>query len=182
MRTIEIDDEVYGALQDRAVAFEDAPNDVLRRLFGLRATNAAAGAGSAPIPALPAGERRRPARTAEPRERRRRPSGELMPMTAYSPFILQALYEAGGEMRSRDLPEKLAPLVEPHLQAADKVIDDKGKPTWHSRIGWAGSNSRKEGHLDPNAPRGVWRLTDEGRAAAAAAQIESALAEEEAAE
>lgn len=35
MPTIEIDDHVYAYLQKRAVAFEEDPNDVLCRLFGL---------------------------------------------------------------------------------------------------------------------------------------------------
>ncbi len=35
MRTIKIDDDVWAALQKRAQAFVDTPNDVLRRVFGL---------------------------------------------------------------------------------------------------------------------------------------------------
>ncbi|GAA4934637.1 DUF4357 domain-containing protein [Streptomonospora halophila] len=33
---IRIDDEVYAALQDKAKAFEDTPNDVMRRWLGLQ--------------------------------------------------------------------------------------------------------------------------------------------------
>jgi hypothetical protein len=40
MRTIKIDNEVYSYLQKKAIAFEEEPNDVLRRILGLNQVNA----------------------------------------------------------------------------------------------------------------------------------------------
>jgi hypothetical protein len=39
MKSIKIDDEVYTYLQKKAIAFEEDPNDVLRRIFGLNQVN-----------------------------------------------------------------------------------------------------------------------------------------------
>lgn len=36
MRKIEIDDEVYAYLQDKAIPYVENPNDTLRRLFGIK--------------------------------------------------------------------------------------------------------------------------------------------------
>jgi len=35
MKSIKIDEDVYAYLQQKAIAFEETPNDVLRRIFGL---------------------------------------------------------------------------------------------------------------------------------------------------
>ena len=39
MKSFKIDNEVYSYLQKKAIAFEEEPNDVLRRLFGLKPVN-----------------------------------------------------------------------------------------------------------------------------------------------
>jgi len=87
----------------------------------------------------------------------------MLPLEEYCPYILRALTEADGGLRSRQMPEALLPLVETRLTSVDRELDEAGVPRWHKRIGWAGSMCRKAGHLDPNAPRGLWRITTEGR-------------------
>lgn len=47
MPRIDIDDDVFAHLQERAVAFVETPNDTLRRLLGLTAVGAGNGAASA---------------------------------------------------------------------------------------------------------------------------------------
>lgn len=39
MKSIKIDNEVYEYLQKKAIAFEESPNDVLRRIFNLNRVN-----------------------------------------------------------------------------------------------------------------------------------------------
>lgn len=167
---IEIDDDVFAALQEHAEPFVDTPNDVLRRLLGLdggrdgetrgrRSTRASEGSGSHPAQGG--------STVGLERERSRRGAGELMPLEQYCGPILRALVEAGGELRSREIPAKVAPYVEDLLYDADRELNGEGAPAWHGRIGWAGTLCRKEGHLDKDAPRGTWRLTAAGRAEAA---------------
>lgn len=177
---IEIDDDVFAALQGHAEPLVDTPNDVLRRLLGLdgdvqdrrsvgRSSTSTPGGSAArhvsngrfgvQNPQLLESAKREPAG----RERSRRGAGELLPLEQYCGPILQAVAEAGGELRSREIPAKVAPYVESLLYDADREIDGEGSPAWHGRIGWAGTLCRKDGHLDKDAPRGTWRLTAAGR-------------------
>ena len=181
---IEIDDEVFARLQAQAIPLVDSPNDVLRRLLGLDKPRTvrergdprqeggtvslsleAAGNDSKTrntlIPPPPPPRRRARSSNA------RRAAGELLPLEEYCRPILTALVENGGELRSRQVPEAMAHLIDDYLRPADRVVDSEGIPVWFGRVGWAGSMCRKEGHLDSAAPRGIWRITDEGRKAAA---------------
>lgn len=172
-RRIEIDDDVFAALQGHAEPLVDTPNDVLRRLLSLdderdgqarqrQSTRASEGSGSHPAQI---------GSTVGPeRERARRGAGELLPLEQYCGPILQALAEAGGELRSREIPAKVAPYVESLLYDADRELNGEGRPAWHGRIGWAGTLCRKDGHLDKDAPRGTWRLTAAGHIEAAKAE------------
>ena len=184
---IEIDDDVFAKLQAEAIPLVDSPNDVLRRLLGLDeprtgrqsgnptqdAADAslpleAGGAGSkthSTLKSLPPPPRRRPRSS-----NTRRAAGELLPLEEYCRPILAMLIENGGELRSREVPEAMEHLIDKYLRPADRVVDNQGNPAWFGRVGWAGSMCRKEGHLDSAAPRGIWRITDEGRKAAAQAQ------------
>lgn len=172
-RRIEIDDDVFAALQRHAEPLVDTPNDVLRRLLSLdneqaeqarraQSTRASEGSGSHPA--------RVGSAVGPERERARRGAGELLPLEQYCGPILQALTEAGGELRSREIPAKVAPYVEGLLYDADRDLNGEGAPAWHGRIGWAGTLCRKDGHLDKDAPRGTWRLTAAGREEAAKAE------------
>lgn len=179
-RCIEIDDDVFTALQGHAEPLVDTPNDVLRRLLSLdddvqdrrsagrssmsapeesAARHVSNGRSGVQNPRLLESAKREPAG----RERSRRGAGELLPLEQYCGPILQALAEAGGELRSREIPAKVAPYVESLLYDADRELDGEGSPAWHGRIGWAGTLCRKDGHLDKDAPRGIWRLTVTGR-------------------
>lgn len=175
--SIEIDDEVFELLGKRARPFVDSPNDVLRRLLGLDDESPLVRSGSAANrepetidSAQNAGRARRgfmplPKFVVKASGKRvqRIPAGEMLPLEEYAPYILQALSAAGGEVRSRQMPQALLPLVGDRLTPVDKELDETGVPRWHKRVGWAGSMCRKAGRIDPDAPRGVWRITQEGQ-------------------
>ena len=181
---IEIDDDVFAKLQAEAVPLVDSPNDVLRRLLGLDKPRTGrqsgdpaqdASAGSLPLDAGEHGSGTRSTLIPPPPPSRRRPrssnsrraAGELLPLEEYCRPILATLIENGGELRSREVPEAMEHLIDAYLHPADRVVDNDGVPVWFGRLGWAASMCRKEGHLDSAAPRGIWRITDEGRKAAA---------------
>ena len=173
--TIEVDGEVFARLQEEAVPLVDSANDVLRRILGLpedglgreselgNSPNAAFGNSGSFREPLTRRVQRMHAEPAEPASSRRA-AGELLPLEEYCKPILRALLDAGGELRSRDVPAAVAPLIESKLHDADREANAGGRPIWHGRMGWAGSLCRKDGHLDPEAPRGIWRLTAKGRA------------------
>ena len=93
----------------------------------------------------------------------RRAGGEMLPLECYCGPILRALLDNGGELRSRDVPAAVGPYIVEQLRPTDLEIEGNGLPVWHKRIGWAGTMCRKDGHIDPESPRGTWRITDEGR-------------------
>ena len=179
---IEIDDALFAFLGKEARPFVETPNDVLRRLLGLDEDEPPPTRNeSALSPGLQTGglaqdasRQRRgplvlpefPVRAGAKRVQRISP-GEMLPLEKYCPYILQALYEAEGQLRSRQMPEALLPLIGKRLTSVDKELDETGVPRWHKRIGWAGSMCRKAGHLDLSAPRGVWRISELGQEVAA---------------
>ena len=183
--TIEIDDEVFAKLQSKAIPLVDTPNDVLRRLLGI---DESAGLGDAEDPGQGSHDgqeepvKRVPLRglgnlkLPDPPKRRfensgaRRAAGELLPLEEYCAPILRALVEHGGELRSRQIPEAMESLIDSKLRPADGQLNDQGVPVWYGRVGWAGSMCRKDGHIDGSAPRGIWRITEKGREAAAQAE------------
>lgn len=77
-RTIRVDQDVYGALQKQAKAFEDTPNSVLRRLLYLN--------GATPGNST--------------RATNRAPRGKKTHQKAYREPILRGLLEMGGRVRS----------------------------------------------------------------------------------
>src|SRR5208337_1586880 len=49
----------------------------------------------------------------------------------------------------------------------DKLVEMvTTEPQWQNEIRWARNDLRKDGYLDANAPRGIWRLTAKGFQAA----------------
>jgi len=112
MPTIRVDGAVYKALQERAEAFVDTPNSVLRRILGFQpgrdeteelevGTSVPEGRGAA---IAKQGGRRATGKTAAATPRRRRspgrreraPSGSLLPSERYREPILRALAQSGG--------------------------------------------------------------------------------------
>ena len=97
----------------------------------------------------------------------RRPSGELLAIEAYRPAILEFLARQDeGQAPLRDVLAGVGPLLSSELTEADKEEVEFGRPYWHNRLPWAGTEARKDGLLATDAPRGIWRLTDIGRAEA----------------
>src|SRR5437868_1387647 len=80
MPTLRVDDEVYSKLQEKAVAFVDSPNTVLRRILGLDESVTSTV-------------------TKQPRAR----PDELLGHEAYRPAVLEALAERGGSAPARQI-------------------------------------------------------------------------------
>ena len=171
MATIEIDDEVFAKLQAEAIPLVDTPNSVLRRLLDLeqgKGGQLEAMAADQPVSRAPReGRGRKPATQQGSRSRRtRRSAGELLPIEAYGPAILRVLRGRGGEAHLSEVTEEVGQLLQEQFTSADREAADDGSPSWTKRVGWAASACRKRGHLDSNAPRGLWRLTEAGVQAA----------------
>ena len=165
METIEVDSEVFAYLQEHAEPLVDTPSTVLRRLLGIgegntTAVNRASSRGSPSKRAEGSASGPASNETVVPL---RRPTGDLLPIEDYRPAILEFLKrQEGQEAHLRDVLVGVGQILKDQFTATDREELEVGKPYWHTRLPWAGTEARKEGLMATDAPRGVWRLTKQG--------------------
>lgn len=173
---IELDDEVFDYLKTQAEPFIDTPNTVLRRLIGIdgspkRTTPARRPAAQAPTAThSPKGNRKpakkKAAKTAAPK-RTRAAAGTLLPEDRYERPLLKALADAGGQAPYREVVDAVGRELKDDLMEADFETLTSGSVRWQSRLQFVRLRLIERGYLDKNAPRGIWGITDAGRAALA---------------
>ncbi len=148
MRTIRVDEDVYGALQKQAKAFEDSPNSVLRRVLQLK--GAISGSST--------------------RATNRAPRGEKIHQKAYREPILRALLEMDGCAPTGAVLDRVAELMKGHLNSIDMepLPSVNGEPRWRNTAKWEKSEMEKDGLLKhwQDSGKGVWEFTSKGIAAA----------------
>jgi hypothetical protein len=189
MPNIRIDRDVYDFLKHRAEPFTDTPNSVLRRLLGLDASD---GSKQDKDPGRPqtrmrvrgesaAGirsgndtvEKKRSRRSARPVHGKKRkrtpriPPGSLLPEDEYVAPLLTALAERGGSAPAREIIEAVGERLGNKLSPADVDTLPSGVIRWQNRVQFVRLRLVEEGLLSKDTPRGVWALTDAGRARAA---------------
>lgn len=171
---IDIDDDVLDYLKSKAEPFVDTPNTVLRRVLGIdiRSMRKPAalrdGASSARPPARqPAAQKdgkTARGKSVSPR-RTRAASGTLLPEARYERPLLKALAGApGGQAPYRDVVEAVGNELKDSLMPADFENLTSGAVRWQSRLQFVRLRLIERGYLDKDAPRGVWGITDQGRA------------------
>ncbi len=176
---IDVDDEVFGVLKAQAEPFVDTPNSVLRRLLGIdpagpyAGTVAARSAASAVVPkpttratatkVKPNGKAKGSARTAPKRTRAAR--GTLLPEDRYEAPLLRALADAGGQAPYRDIVDAVGRELKADLLPPDFETLDSGTIRWQSRLQFVRLRLIERGYLAKDTPRGIWGITDAGRAA-----------------
>jgi hypothetical protein len=155
--TIRVDAEVYAELEKKIRSFSDTPNAVLRRLLGLDAPPDSRRVSEMPALYLPwlTGFRRGRPPESKPRQ------------TAQSKFtrpILEALEQFGGEARAKDVLDEVGRQLGSELLPADAELLSNGEPRWRVSAAFERQNLIQRGLLAADAPRGIWRLADAGRA------------------
>jgi hypothetical protein len=159
--TIRVDDDVYTALQARAMPFQDTPNSVMRRVLGLPQAPDPSGEGAE------SKQHRSAGRASRPRPRsgltRRAAKGSILAESEYEIPLLQALAELGGSASAADVLRLLGPKIEARLTDLDREPLPSGRLRWHNRAQFARLNLVRRGELDPESPRGVWQITEAGR-------------------
>lgn len=181
---IELDQEIFDLLKSKAEPFVDTPNSVLRRLLGLRPSNASANHLSPSQPGSVSGNhvspsqratgianprarkstKKRNAKPATP-QRTRAASGTLLPEEKYELPLLKALVDAGGQAPYRDIVEAVGRELKDDLLPADFENLNSGAVRWQSRLQFVRIRLIERGYLEKDAPRGVWGITDAGRIA-----------------
>ena len=126
---------------------------------------------AAPTVAAPAPVRRR--RRTKPRGRgktggktKRAPKGSLLDERAYWTPILEVLAAAPkGAAPAREVIAQVGARVDGQLTPLDREAVASGGERWQGRVQFARLRMKDAGLLEPDSPRGVWQISNEGRRA-----------------
>lgn len=143
MPQIEIDDEVFTAIQAAAEPLVDDANSVLRRLFGLDRD------GDGPSRALSNGNRA--------------PLGSQLSEEAFRDAILLELLAGEGKGTAKLVTDKVGERLGDQLGDWDLRQLNSGDPRWRTRVQFTRMHMKEGGLLEAGSPRGHWILTDAGR-------------------
>ena len=152
MPTIRVSPDVFAGLQKLAEPLVDTPSTVIRRLLEKEGV---LGPGAPPPPAAGA-----PSKAG---------SG-LTPQAVFEAYLLQVLLkEFDGRAHKRDATHAVVKrmLKDGHIGAAEQELVATGETKAENMIVWARNALKDRGWISRLAPRGIWELTDAGRAAAA---------------
>jgi hypothetical protein len=153
MATIEIDEEVYDEIRAHAEPFVDlSPNSVLRRLLGIDGPGTA-GDGVRPAPP-PSG----------PRLGRRASPGSILPEREYELPILEELIARSGTGHATEITDAVGERMADRLTPLDREKLDSGDIRWRNRVQFTRLTLKNQELIASDTPRGVWTITDKGRA------------------
>ena len=175
---IDVDDDVLTLLKSKAEPFVDTPNSVLRRLLGIDRTGGPALTRVAQVTTkatTPASKRTTTNRKSKAKskvkggrpaaKRTRAATGTLLPEDRYEAPLLRALVGAGGQAPYREVVIAVGSELKDDLLPADFEKLNSGAIRWQSRLQFVRLRLIERGYLDRETPRGIWGITDAGRAA-----------------
>jgi len=148
MPTIRIDQDVFEGLQQLAKPFVDSPSMVIRRLLEERGVLRAA--------------------AKAPKSVRLAPHA-LTPQAIYEDYLLYILAkDFDGQGHKRDVTHAIVKrmMKDGFIGAADQELVSTGETKAENTITWARNALKQRGCISRAAPRGMWELTAEGKAAA----------------
>jgi hypothetical protein len=148
MKEITLSEATLQRLFEQAVSFEDSAETVIKRLLDL-AENAGLDPGK---------------REAEEISFRLRRDGGLLPEGEYWVPILELLDEAGGGARGSDVIDALEGRLSGDLGPRDHDVLSMGEVRWRNRARFARLRMKERGLISSDSPRGIWEITDDGRA------------------
>jgi hypothetical protein len=156
MPTIRLEQDVFDGLKKLAEPFVDTPNTVIRRLLIDKEI----------LPPQP--ETRKPQSKARTSERALTP--DLTPQATYEQFLLAVLaqdFDGRGDKRrvTQAVIEKM--VKHGYIGTSDLELVATGETRAENTITWGRNALKNRGLVARGSPRGIWELTEEGRAAAA---------------
>ena len=103
---------------------------------------------------------------AERRNLGRLRKGQRTPEFAYYLPILQVLEKMGGSGKVADVLDRIGRVMKLVLKDVDHdpLASDPSNPRWRNTAQWARNSMVHEGLLRADSPRGVWQITELGRA------------------
>ena len=183
-RLYNIDEDVFAELQRRAEPLVDDLNSVLRKLLGLDSPDSAGSGATRPttppstqfssplertVESSSASRGARRPKSSVPRKstakkKQRAPRGSLLPQQAYEGPLLRSLMELDGRAPTSEVVERTGVHLRDKLTPADREILDSGEVRWKNRVQFVRLGLIKEGLIAKDSPRGIWEITDAGRA------------------
>ncbi len=152
--SIEISDHTYLRLLRRSASFLDTPEAVIVRLLDEAES-------SSPGPAVQQVQQgadggRDPALRATP--------GSILPEREYWRPILEIIDQLGGAAAASDVIEALGEHMQGLLKPRDHETLSMGEVRWRNRARFARLRMTEQGLLSSTSHRGIWEITDVGRA------------------
>lgn len=91
--------------------------------------------------------------------------GLRTPQRAFFLPILQALVELDGQAQPRKILQRVEQLMGETLNAVDQspLPSAPHRRRWQAAACWARTNLLEKGLLDATAPKGIWKISEEGR-------------------
>lgn len=95
--------------------------------------------------------------------------GEITPHEVYFRPILQVLEELGGKAKTKAVLDCLEAKLQTVLKPKDyEVLESDGRSIrWRNAAQWARNamvNNADDGRMKKDSPRGIWEISDKGRA------------------
>lgn len=153
MKTVELEDDVFEAIQEQAEPLVDDINSVLRRILDRNGGDGSAEKGGPSSPRGP-GSPRKPGRAAP---------GSILSEREYEMPILEALLANNGRGQATEITDVVGEKLEERLKPLDREMLDSGDIRWRNRVAFTRLTLRKQGFLREDSPRGIWELTTAGR-------------------
>ena len=103
---------------------------------------------------------------AQPVAHRRSRRGLKTPEAAFMRPILEVIVELGGSGDVNTVLDRVYARMEPQLNEHDRraLSSDGVTPRWRNTAQWARNALREQGLLRTDTPRGVWAISEAGRA------------------
>jgi hypothetical protein len=143
---IKISSSVYERLLRRSRSFDDTPDDVIGQLLD----DAEDGSSSA--------------NTAASKAEAGTPRGSILPVGDYWLPILGIIVEAGGSALANNVIDALEEQMGHALGDRDRERLRNGEVRWRNRARFARLRMKEHGLLSNTSLRGIWEITDAGRA------------------
>jgi hypothetical protein len=97
-------------------------------------------------------------------KKQRAPRGESTSRGEFSLPVLVALDEMGGRGYAKEVVARVRTIMEHQFLEADFEVLPSGQPRWEKNTNWARYFLKEQRLLAPDSPRGVWEITEAGRA------------------
>ena len=93
------------------------------------------------------------------------PDGRITSQKEYEVPLLEALIEAEGKGKVSDICNKVQEKMKSKLKPADyEKLKDGRNIRWKNTTQWARQKLIDNGFMKSDSPRGIWEITDEGKA------------------